>query len=242
MTAIRTSLVLVAIALLSALPPRTAFAACSPAALDSAHTALRDAVAPDCGTRPLRRAFKRAHRRAATATARAALQCETAGAARIAVAHNALMKAVAQIGRLNAAGRVDATCAVAYETELLTLDAALTAAANGVAPTTTTTSTTPPGVPTTTTLPSCTAITLDVDRVDCTSVTSDPPGLVECGGTCDQKTFTVPAVGSLQLKGTPAPGNTSVSFSGDCNADGTVPLGDASPPDCSLSCDCSSEF
>ena len=242
MTAIRMPLVLVALSLLPALPAREASAACSAAALEAAHASLRDAVPPDCGTRSLRRVFKRAHRRAASATARAALQCETAGTARIAVAHNALLKAIAQIGRLNAAGRVDTTCAVAYETELLTLDAALTAAANGVAPTTTTTSTTPPGVPTTTTLPSCTAITLDVDRVDCTSVTSDPAGLVECSGTCDAKTFTVPAVGSLQLKGTPAPGDTSVSFSGDCNADGTVPLGDASPPDCFLSCDCSSAF
>jgi hypothetical protein len=151
-----------------------------------------------------------------------------------------LLKAVAQIGRLTAAGKVPEACGVAYETELLKLDAALTAAANGIAPTTTTTG--PPSVPTTTTLPTCTAITIDLDRGDCTSVTSAPAGLVECSGACDVKTFTVPAVGSLQLQGTPAPGDTSVLFGLDCTDDGTVPLGEAFPPDCSLSCDCSSQF
>jgi hypothetical protein len=82
----------------------------------------------------------------------------------------------------------------------------------------------------------------EVDRSDCTSVTSTPPGLVECSGACDVKTFTVPAVGSLQLARTPAPGDSSVFFGGDCDEDGTVPLGDATPPVCSLSCDCTSEF
>jgi len=83
-------------------------------------------------------------------------------------------------------------------------------------------------------------ISLEVDRGDCTNVTSEPPGLVECAGNCDVKTFTVPAFRSLQLLGTPAPGDAGVSFDSDCADDGTVPLANASPPDCSLSCDCSS--
>jgi hypothetical protein len=242
MTASR-GLLVVAMSLLPVLPQRAVFAACSPTALDAAHTALREAVAPECGTRPLRRIFKRARRRAVTSTTRAAVQCQSFGAARLSVAHNALMKAVAQIGKLSTQGRVQPECAVAYETVLLTLDAALTDAANGVEPTTTTSSTEPPpGASTTTTLPTtCTVITLDVDRSDCTNVTSIPRGLVECSGACTEQNFTVPAVGTLQLQGTPAPGDTSVIFGGDCDDDGTVPLGDASPAlDCSLACDCTS--
>jgi len=231
--------VLVAIALLPTDLTGTALATCSPSALDAVHTELRDAAAPDCGTKPLRRAFKRARRRAATATARAGLQCAIGGIPRIATAHRALMKALAQIGKLSADGKVPSECAVAYETELERLDADLTAAANGTA---TTTTTSPPGAPTTTTLPTCTMISLEVDRGDCTDVTSEPPGLVECAGSCDVKTFTVPAFGSLQLKGMPAPGDTGVLFGGNCNDDGTVLLGDAALPDCSLSCDCSSTF
>ena len=222
------TLVVVALALLLALP-RPTLATCSPAALDAAHAALRDAVAPDCGTRVLHHIFKRAHRRAVTATARAAVQCQTVGAARISVAHNALMKAVAQIGRLNSAGKVAPDCALTYETELLTLDAALTDAANGVVPTTTTT-----------TQPTCAFVTLEVDKGDCTGVTSIPRGVVKCGANCDVQTFTVPASRPLRLLGTPAPGDVGVTFDTDCDDDGTVPLATATPPDCSLSCDCSS--
>jgi hypothetical protein len=119
------------------------------------------------------------------------------------------------------------------------LDVDLIDAANG---TTTTTSTLPPGTPTTTFPPTCATVSLEVDKGDCPSVTSVPPGLVKCEANCDVSTFTVPASGSLRLKGTPAPGDMGVVFGTDCDDDGTVPLGDASPPDCSLSCDCSSGF
>jgi len=236
MAAVRVAATVVAIALFAA---DSALATCSPSALDAVHAEARDAIPPDCGTKPLRRAFRRAHRRVVTATARAGLQCAVAGSPRTAAAHRALRKALAQIGRLNTDGKVPPECAVAYETELERLEADLTAAENG---TVTTTTTSPPGATTTTTLPTCTMISLEVDRGDCTNVTSEPLGLVECAGTCDVRTFTVPAFGSLQLKGTPAPGDSEVFFGGDCDDDGTVPLGDATIPDCALSCDCTSSF
>jgi len=240
----RLAAIFVAIVLIPIGPEGMALAVCSPSGLDAVRAELQGAAAPDCGTKTLRRVFKRARRRAATATAHAGLQCALAGAARTARAHRALMKALAQIGRLNADGKVPPECAVAYETLLERLDADLTAAENGTVTTTTTTTTSPPGVPTTTTttLPACTMVSLEVDRGDCTSVASTPAGLVECSGACDVKTFAVPAFGSLQLAGTPAPGDTGVLFGGDCDGDGTVPLGDATFPNCSLSCDCSSGF
>ena len=238
----RRAALVVAIALVPVGHAGMVLAACSPAALDAVRVELQGAAAPDCGTKPLRRVFKRARRRAAGATAHAGLQCAFGGTARIAIAHRALLKGLAQIGRLNANDKVPPECAVAYETVLLRLDADLTAAENGIVPTTTTTTTAPPGVPTTTTLPACTVISLEVDRSDCTRVTSAPAGLVDCSGACDVKTFAVPAFGSLQLLGTPAPGDAGVLFGGDCGDDGTVPLGDAIAPDCSLSCDCSSGF
>ena len=234
----RPAFALVTIALLPVLPAATVLAVCSSSALEAVHAELRDAVAPDCGTKPLRHAFKRARRRAATVTAHAVVRCTIGATPRIASAHRALMNLLARVGRLSAAGTVDPACAVAYETELERLDGDLTAAANG---TVTTTTTSPPGTPTTTTQPPCTVITLEVDKGDCTGVTSEPSGLVDCAGNCDVRTFTVPAVGSLQLKGTPVPGDTAVFFDTDCDDDGTVPLADATFPDCSLSCDCWSE-
>ena len=242
MAAIRVALVLSAIALLPAVPPRTALAACSPSSLDVVQTELRSGDVPTCGLKPVRRTFKRARKKASRVTARAIVQCTSGQIPRVASAHRALLKALAQIGKSSADGALPAACAVAYETELERLDAELTAAVNGTETTTTTTTPPLPGESTTTTLPSCTMITLEVDKSDCAGVTSEPPGLVDCGDGCDVRTFAVPAFGTLQLKGTPGPGDTTVSFSTDCNDDGTVPLGDASPPDCALSCDCSSDF
>src|SRR4029077_4383697 len=109
------------------------------------------------------------------------------------------------------------------------------AAATGIETTTTTSA---PGTPTT--LPPCTTVSLEVDKGDCTSVTSEPRGLVRCGANCDVQTFTVPASGSLRLLGPPAAGDVGVTFDTDCDDDGTLVLGDVLPPDCSLSCDCSS--
>jgi hypothetical protein len=229
----------IAIALVAALGSASAYAQCSRPALEAALTEIRTAAVPDCGTKQLRHAFKRARKKAAGVAARDLARCEATGVARIASAHRAFWKALAQVGRASANGTVAPACAVTYESELEQLDADLMAAANGTA---TTTTTSPPGTPTTTTQPTCTAIMLEVDKADCTSVKSVPPGLVECGGGCDVRTFVVPAVGSLRLVGTPAPGDTSTSFDTDCDDDGTVPLDEASPPDCSLSCDCSSDF
>ncbi|HTC23949.1 MAG TPA: hypothetical protein VK688_06275 [Gemmatimonadales bacterium] len=166
-------------------------------------------------------------------TARAALECAIGQTPEIIAAHRALLRVLAKVRRSGVAE----ACAVTYEGELERLDADLEAAANG---TETTTTTSPPGTPTTTTQPACVTVSLEVDKGDCTKVTSVPRGLVVCGTTCDIMTFTVPASGSLRLVGTPAPGNVGVTFGTDCTDDGTVPLGDASPPDCSLSCDCSS--
>ena len=209
--------VLVAIALLPTDLTGTALATCSPSALDAVHTELRDAPAPDCGTKPFEsRRFDRSPSAMYTCVAR------PFGTA------NANATVPRTFDSFGASGERHLPDAVVF-----------TAAANGTA---TTTTTSPPGAPTTTTLPTCTMISLEVDRGDCTDVTSEPPGLVECAGSCDVKTFTVPAFGSLQLKGMPAPGDTGVLFGGNCNDDGTVLLGDAALPDCSLSCDCSSTF
>ena len=235
--AMRLGSVLVAIALPLLLPGR-ALGLCSPSALEAVHAELRAAIAPRCGPKALRRAFNRARHKGAIVTARAVIRCADAGTPHTASAHRALMKALAKVTSVSATGTLPPSCALAYETELQRLDADLTAAEAGIEPTTTTTS--PPGAPTTTTLQRCTTINLEVDRGDCTSVTSDPPGLVGCGPTCHVATFSVPGFGLLRLVGTPAPGDSTVSFGTDCGDDGTVPFADASPPDCSLSCDCSS--
>jgi hypothetical protein len=222
------------------LVPGGAVGSCSPSALEAVHAEMRAAIAPRCGPKALRRAFNRARHKGATVTARAVVRCTNGETPRIASAHRVLTKALTKVTSASAAGTVDPACALAYETELERLDGDLTAAAAGIEPTTTTTS--PPGAPTTTTLPRCTTIDLEVDKGDCTSVTSDPPGLVTCGAGCDVMDFSVPGFGLLQLIGTPAAGDSGVSFGTDCDDDGTVPFADASPPDCSLSCDCSSGF
>jgi hypothetical protein len=239
MHSIPRGLLLGAIALITAVVSTPAHAQCSPPALEAVLKEIQTAAVPECGTKQLRHAFKRARKKAIGVTARAVAHCESTGVARIEPAHRALRKALTQVGKAAANGVVPPACAVTYEAELEQIDVDLTAAANGTA---TTTTTSPPGTPTTTTQPTCTAIMLDVDKSDCTSVTSEPPGLVDCGDGCTEKTFVVPAVGSLVLKGTPAPGDSSTSFDTDCDDDGTVPLDEASPPDCSLSCDCSSDF
>jgi hypothetical protein len=223
--------------LLPVLAPRVAVGMCSASGLDAVYAQLRTATAPPCATGALRHAFKHTVERAALATERAVIECAIAETPHIAPAHRALLRLLRKIAKLDAAGRMDAACAATAESEVTALDAELTGAANGVPVTTTTTA---PGATTTTTPPACATITLEVDKGDCTSVTSDPPGVVKCGADCDVRTFTIPASRPLQLKGTPAPGDQGVSFDTDCNDDGTVPLSDASPPDCSLSCDCSS--
>ena len=234
----RASLVL-AIALVSVIPAGRALAQCSPSALDAVHMELRGEAVPDCGPKTLRRAFARTCEKAAGVTERAVVQCATARPPRVARAHRLLMGLLARMARPGMARRVPAPCADVYGTELARLDADLLAAASG---TETTTTTSPPGTPTTTTQPTCATVALEVDKGDCTRVTSAPPRLVECGAACDVVTFTVPGLGPLRLKGTPGPGDTGVSFGGDCEDDGTVHLEDASPPDCSLSCDCSSQL
>jgi hypothetical protein len=239
MHSIPRALVAGAIALIAAFVSAPARAQCSPPALEAVLREMQTAAVPDCGTKPLRHAFKRARKKAIGVTARVLARCEATGVARIAPAHRALTKALTQVGKASANGVIAPACAVMYEAELAQMDADLTAAANGTA---TTTTTSPPGSPTTTTQPTCTAIMLEVDKADCTHVTSVPAGLVDCGDGCDDKIFLVPGVGSLQLVGTPGPGDTSTSFDTDCDDDGTVPLDEASPPDCSLSCDCSSDF
>jgi len=236
MRSIPCAVLLGAILLIAAAPAR---AQCSPPALEAVLREMQTAAVPDCGTRQLRHAFKRARKKAIGVTARVLARCEATGVARIEPAHRALTRALAQVAKESAKGAIPPACAVTYEAELAQMDADLTAAANGTA---TTTTTSPPGTPTTTTQPTCAAVMLEVDKADCTHVTSIPPGLVDCGDGCSDKIFIVPAVGSLVLKGTPAPGNTSASFDTDCDDDGTVPLDEASPPDCSLSCDCSSDF
>jgi len=220
----------------------TAHAVCSIAALDAVRTELRTGPLPTCGTKAVRRAFKRARRKASKVLVRAAAPCAAGAVPTVAPAQRALIRGVSQIARLAADGSVPAACAVEYETALEELAAAVLAAASGTETTTSTSTTVGPGETTTTTLAACTVVFLDVDRSDCSSVSSNPPGLVTCSGTCDEDVFTVPAIGSLQLTGTPDTGDTSVSFGLDCDDDGTVPLALATPPDCTLSCDCSSDF
>ncbi len=212
---------------------QSGLAACSIPALDAAAAELRAAVAPACGVPALRHAFRRACNTAAHVATHAVVECASDRTPRTGRAHRALMRALLRVDRAG----LSSACAAEFETALETLDAALTAAATGIE---TTTTTTPPGLPTTTTQPVCTTVSLEVDKGDCTSVTSQPRGLVRCGASCDVQTFTVPASGSLRLVGTPAPGDVGVSFGTDCDDDGTVPLASATPPDCSLSCDCSS--
>jgi hypothetical protein len=225
------------IALASGIPAGWASAECSPSALDAVRTELRGATAPDCGPKSLRRAFTRACERASTALERAILQCAVARAPHIARAHDMLLGVLGHLGRPGTARRLLPPCTDLYIAALETLDDDLHAAASDAE---TTTTTSPPGTPTTTTAPQCVTVTLQLDRGDCTRVTSEPPRLVDCDSTCDLATFTLPASGPLRLNGTPAPGDDGVTFDGDCEDDGTVDLADASPPDCSLSCDCSS--
>jgi hypothetical protein len=238
MSATRIASAALAIAL-STVVPAGALAQCLPSALDEVRMELRAATAPDCGPKTLRRAFDRACDKAAAVTERAVVQCATARTPRIGRAHKMLMGLLARMARPGMARKLPAPCDAIYRAELERLVTDLGAAASG---TETTTTTSPPGTPTTTTLPACKTVELEVDKGDCTRVTSDPPRLIECGPACDVQTFTVPGSGALRLKGTPGPGDTGVSFGGDCDDDGTVPLDSASPPDCSLSCDCSSEF
>ena len=213
---------------------------CSTTGLQAVQAEMRAATAPPCGSKALRRAFGRARHRASIVTARAVRECARQKTPDVGSADRALKNVLAKSGRSAAAGEVPQDCVMAYEAILETLDADLEAAANGAEGSTTTTA--PPGTPTTTTLqPACITVTLEVDKGDCTSVTSEPPGFVDCGASCDDRDFTVPASRPLRLKGTPAPGDSSVFFDTDCDDDGTVPIDTATPPDCSLSCDCNSQ-
>lgn len=240
---------LAACALASELLAQHGFAACSVDALVAVQAGSRSTAAPGCGTRRLRRSFVHARNKIATVASRAARECARGQVPRVTGAHVALAKVQAKIATL------DDQCRAIYDSELTALVAALDAAATGSGSTTTTTS--PPGPPTTTTLPgtptttlpgtptttlppTCAMVQLEIDKGDCLAVTSIPAGLVHCGPNCDLETFTVPATGTLRLTGTPAPGDVGVTFDTDCDDDGTVPLDTASPPDCSLSCDCSS--
>jgi len=232
-----TRLVLTAL-LVAVVLPSPSRAACSRDALEAMHRELRASAPPHCGPKALRRVFNRARKKGASATLRAARECAAGRTPNVTSVRNRLVRALADARQAAAAGRIDATCASAYVTELERLQADLDAAANGSE---TTTTTSPPGTPTTTPQATCATVMLEVDKGDCTGVTSQPRGLVKCGANCDVQTFPVPASGTLRLQGTPAPGDTTVSFGTDCDDDGTVPLGDASPPDCTLSCDCSSE-
>ena len=227
---------LLAIALLTFVPVRV-YGICSPSGLDTVRSELRATRAPRCAPKPLRRAFNRARNRAARLTRRAVIACARAEVPRLTVAHDALASVLDRMSAADVAGKVSDDCATTYETLIAKLDADLTAAETGVE---TTTTTVLPGTPTTTTLAPCTTVSLEIDKGDCTSVTSDPPGVIKCGANCNDMTFTVRASRPLRLKGTPAPGDVGVTFGTDCDDDGTVPLGDATPPDCSLSCDCSS--
>ena len=210
---------------------------CSPSALDAVRAELQAATAPDCGPPTLRRAFDRACDRAAALTERALVQCADAQTPRIGRAHQVLVRVMRRLRRPGVARRLSPTCADLYVTRLKMLDAALEAAATG---TVTTTTTVPPGTPTTTTLAPCVTVALEVDKGDCTRITSVPPRVVQCGASCSDQIFTVPAASPLRLKGTPAPADTGVTWDGDCADDGTVDLSSASAPDCSLSCTCSS--
>ena len=226
----RVACVLGALALVCA---RDARALCSPSGLDAVRTEIITAVPPDCTPSRLRRVFEHARRRAASATEHVVVECTFGTALRLGRAQRPLRRAGETARRAAVAGHVSTDCALAYQTELERLEADLVAAANG-------TTTLPPGATTTTTQPTCAFVTLEVDKGDCTSVTSVPRGVVKCGANCDVQTFTVPASRPLRLIGTPAPGDTGVTFDTDCDDDGTVPLATATPPDCSLSCDCCS--
>ncbi|HLY39020.1 MAG TPA: hypothetical protein VKU61_13340 [Candidatus Binatia bacterium] len=226
----RVGLALGALALVCA---RDAAAMCSPSGLDAVRTEILSAVPPDCTPSRLRRVFEHARRRAASATERAVLDCTFGKALRLGRAQRPLQRAGNTARRAAGKGHISADCALAFQTELGQLEADLVAAANG-------TTLPPPGATTTTTQPTCAFVTLEVDKGDCTGVTSIPKGVVKCGANCDVQTFTVPVSRPLRLVGTPAPGDTGVTFDTDCDDDGTVPLATATPPDCSLSCDCSS--
>ena len=228
---LRVACVLGALALVCA---RDAWALCSPSSLEAVRTEIVSAVPPDCTPPRLRRVFEHARRRAASAMEHVVVECTLGTPLRLGRAQRPLRRAGETARRAAAAGHVSADCALAYQTELGQLDADLVAAANG------TTTTLPPGATTTTTQPTCAFVTLEVDKGDCTSVTSIPRGVVKCGANCDVQTFTVPVSRPLRLLGTPAPGDTGVTFDTDCDDDGTVPLATATPPDCSLSCDCCS--
>lgn len=237
MPAVRYAIGLGALTLVAFAATDDARALCSPSELDGVHSEILAAAAPDCGPSRLRRAFERARKRAAPAVERAVVDCTLGNSLRLGRAQRAFRRGIQTVRRSVATGGATADCASRYEAELAQMDADLTAAANGV-PTTTTTGV--PGATTTTTLGTCKTVSLEVDKGDCTGVTSIPRGLVKCADGCDVQTFTVPANRPLRLVGTPAPGDTGVTFDTDCDDDGTVPLGDATPPDCSLSCDCSS--
>jgi len=232
---VRGTIALSAIALFELTAVSVARAICSPSRLVAVHAEMLAATAPDCGPSHLRHVFEHARERAASATERAVVDCAIGKPLHLGRAYRTLRRAAEIAGR----PATPPECAHRYETVLKQMDDDLTAAASG---TETTTTTAPPGaLPTTsTTQPTCSVVSLEVDRGDCTRVTSEPRGLVNCGPACDVQTFTVPASGSLRLVGTPARGDTGVTFDTDCADDGTVPLSDASPPDCSLSCDCSS--
>src|SRR5262245_14012225 len=181
-----------AVALIAAGVSAPAHAQCSPPALEAVLREMQTAAVPDCGTRQLRHAFKRARKKAIGVTARGLARCEATGVARIEPAHRALTQALAQVGRESTNGGIPPACAAMCAAAVARLDADVTAAANGTA---TTTPTAHPGTPTTTTQPTCAAIMLEVDKSDCTSVTSDPPGLVDCGASCSDQIFLVPGVG-----------------------------------------------
>jgi hypothetical protein len=217
-----------------------AAASCSPAAFAAAQQEVRAAPAPACGPGPLERAFQRARRKAAAVMGRMARRCARGKPANVAGARRALAKVSTKMTRPRVASVLTPACMATYETELARLAAELDAAESGTPVTTTTAPS--PGGSTTTTLPPCTTVTVEVDVGDCTRVTSVPRGVVNCDQNCDTVDVTVPASRPLRLKGTPAPGDVSVTFGDDCNEDGTVPLGMAVFPDCVVSCDCSSEF
>ena len=63
------------LALAFTVSPETGRATCSPAALDAVRTELRAGTLPSCGTKAVRRAFKRARRKASKVVLRAAAPC-----------------------------------------------------------------------------------------------------------------------------------------------------------------------
>ena len=223
-----------ALALVTLLCAGDARALCSPSGLDAVRAEIVAAVPPDCAPPRLRRTFEHARRRAAAATEHVVVDCTLGTRLRLGRVQRPLERAARTARRAAAVGITTADCALLYQTELGRLEADLVAAANG------TTTTLPPRATTTTTQPTCTFVTLEVDKGDCTGVTSIPRGVVKCGAGCDVQTFTVPVSRPLRLVGTPAPGDTGVTFDTDCDDDGTVPIATATPPDCALSCDCSS--